>query len=63
MVKEFVALDKRKALRLALDYWYRNFAGKVTLTEFVAHCTWKKVGTDYIVTYYDFRVAQKDKWR
>lgn len=52
MIKQFVALDKRKAFRLALDYWYRNCAGKVSLQDFSSRCAWKKEGVEYIVTYF-----------
>lgn len=65
MVKEFVALDKRKALRKALDYWYRNYAGKRSLAEFLSCCTWKRDGIEYVVIYYGFPVVEQNriKWQ
>ena len=65
MVKEFVALDKRKALRKALDYWYRNYVGQHSLAAFLACCAWKRDGVEYIVTFYGFPIVSEDvvKWR
>lgn len=52
MIKvEFVGLDKQKAVRRALDFWYRKLFGTLTLEEFIKKCTWKKLDRDYVVTY------------
>lgn len=52
MIKiEFMALERQKAVRKALNYWYKNFYGQCTLADFVEKCTWKKIGREYIVTY------------
>lgn len=59
---EFVALDKRKALRLALDYWYRNLSNDLKLAEFIKCCAWKKEGIEYIVVY-NFQAIQGLKWQ
>jgi hypothetical protein len=52
MIKvEFVGLTKSKAMRRALDFWYRKMFSVFTLEEFIKKCTWKKKGIDYVVIY------------
>ena len=52
MIKvEFVGLNKSKAIRKALDFWYKKLFGILTLEEFAEMCTWKKVDMGYIVNY------------
>lgn len=47
----FVSLTKMKAIRKALDYWYKNFYGKYHSSNFIKNCTWVKINLDYIVIY------------
>jgi hypothetical protein len=62
MIKvEFIALDRQKAVRKALDYWYKNFYGHCTMLDFVHKCTWKKDGRDYFVIYRGPKPPKKDK--
>lgn len=49
--KEFVGLNKTKAVKRAMDFWYRNFLNVVKLKDFLANCTWKKESGEVIVIY------------
>jgi hypothetical protein len=49
--KEFVGLNKNKAAKKAIDYWYKNFLNIITLRDFLIKCTWKKEGGETIVIY------------
>jgi hypothetical protein len=52
MIKiEFISLTKRKAVKKALDYWYKNLYGKMSSQDFVNNCTWKKENNEYTVIY------------
>lgn len=51
IVKEFTGLDKTKAGKRALDFWYKNFLDLLTLKEFFSKCTWRKGGDGVIITY------------
>jgi len=57
---EFVALSRQKAVRKALDYWFKKFYGHCTLIDFVRKCTWKKSGRDYVVIYRGPKPPKKD---
>jgi len=41
-VREFKGKDRARAIRKALDFWYRNLRNLMVLKDFVACCTWKK---------------------
>jgi len=49
--KEFVGLNKTKAVRRAMDFWYKNFLNVLTLKEFFSKCTWRKGRGEIIITY------------
>lgn len=52
MIKvEFVGLNKSRAIRKSLSFWYRKMFGFLTLEEFMKRCTWKKEDKDYVVIY------------
>lgn len=37
---EFSASGKARAIRRAVDFWYRTLYGKMSLVEFLARCEW-----------------------
>lgn len=49
--KEFVALDRQKATRKVLDFWYRNYAKKCTLKVFSERCVGRQKEKQYVITY------------
>jgi len=49
--KEFIGLDKNKALRKALDFWYKNFREEISLKNFISYCSCRIQGIDTIITY------------
>jgi len=51
IIKQFVGLDKNKAARRALDYWYKNFLDVLTLKDFISKCSWRQGEGEVIVTY------------
>lgn len=51
IVKTFIGINKQKAVRRAMDYWYRYFKDDCALIKFLSRCAWKKKGKDYIVIY------------
>lgn len=57
----FIDLDKRKAFRKTLDFWYKNFSSARPLREFLLSCSWRKEGRNYIVTYCGPPVPQKEE--
>ena len=51
IVKNFIGSDKQRAIRKALNYWYKNFVDNCTMVEFFSRCVWKKEGVNFIVIY------------
>ena len=49
---EFIGISKNRALKKAISFWYKKFYNQMTLKEFTKCCTIKKVGFEYIITYY-----------
>jgi len=49
--KKFIALEKNRAVRKALDFWYRNFKDTCSLKNFLIRCRWKKEGNDFVIIY------------
>jgi len=59
IVKTFIARDKLKAARKALDYWYENFRDDCPMIKFFSRCFWKKKDGDFLIIYRG--PAPKDK--
>jgi hypothetical protein len=51
IVKTFTDLDKNKATKKMLDYWYNNFRDDCVLVKFFNMCSWIKSEDTYLVTY------------
>lgn len=51
IIKTFIGLDKGKATKRVLDYWYRNFLNTLTLKEFLSKCTWRREGSEIVIIY------------
>ena len=50
-LKIFIALNKRKALKRAMDFWHKHLSEEITLKTFISYCTWCKVGKEYQIIY------------
>jgi len=51
IVKTFTALEKKKAIKKMLDYWYKYFKDDCALIKFFSKCTWKKQDDEYFIIY------------
>lgn len=47
--REFIGRDKARAVRKAMDFWYRHFRDRMTLRKFLSHCTWRQEERGIIV--------------
>lgn len=59
IVKTFIGRDKSRAIRKALDFWYRFYKDDVPMIKFFSRCTWKKKENNFFVIYRG--PAPKDK--
>jgi hypothetical protein len=51
IIKRFVASNKRRAVRKAIDFWYKEHKDDITLLDFLAMCGWKKTDLGVVVTF------------
>lgn len=51
MTVYFVGLSKNRAVRKAMDFWYKNFRNFKVLKDFFSYCSLVKRGVEFIVVY------------
>ena len=51
IIRKFEALDKTRAIRKALDYWYKYYRDDLKLKDFISYCTGIKEEKQYIITF------------
>jgi hypothetical protein len=51
VIYAFTAINKRKVIRMSLDFWYRNLKDTYNLDDFFKNCCLCKYCNEYVVFY------------
>jgi hypothetical protein len=51
VIYAFTAINRRKVIRISLDFWYKNLKNVYNLNEFLKKCCLCKYCNEYVVFY------------